>query len=403
MSALPFDILPIIASSLPHNPTSLKAACLVSHQWKLAFQPALFFGVHINNEVASNKFLAVIQTHPPFASLVRSLELQFTGGPINTIFMKLPLLQSLTISHRRALPPKLCTALRLTLGSKHITSLTLQDVKSFPLQILSEIVGLKHFSSIGSSYCGRERALAKPIDYYLLIQQHTTGSQLRSLSLSSMGPDKHELLQYLIHPKCVIDLRDVKHLTFHSDPQLDHTMFCSLVSMIPSTLEHLTYRAPKQPTVGVNGMGLQLLNDFRLSRFTHLQSFELYTYLNTTHDFTEIDLSPWSTAFIANLSTPSRLESLEIRCSWNYITSKYAPTAPASARRLGFTSVPDAARQRWDDLDSFLSSKAFPMLKVVSFYVASIDIDSPKDVMAIKLPRLEKEGKLRVVMLSEGV
>ncbi|TFK70132.1 hypothetical protein BDN72DRAFT_877996 [Pluteus cervinus] len=381
MSALPLDILDTIARNLQHNTAALKAACLVARQWQLVFQRVLFSHVQIKDEISSNNFLAAIQDQSSVASLIRSLELQFTAEPTDTLFVKLPLLQSLSICARRTLSPKFCTALRPALRSQHLTSLTLQDVKWFPLQILNEAVALEHFSSIGTSYhAGGDKALAN---------DGQSQARLHTLSLSAMGSDKHELIKWLTHPGCILDLRGVKSLGFRADYGFDSHVFRRLLSRIPSTLEHLNYQAPGQSTSTTDSIVQSLLNAFNLTRFTDLRSLTIYTYLNTVPGFSKIDLLPWCVAFVSTLSTPSKLESLRIRCSWTFSRSTSDPSSSNS--RL----------QRWDDFDDLLSSTAFSKLGQVTLYLAfaggSTSLDRSKNFISRRLPRLVRQGKLRVV------
>ncbi|TFK70147.1 hypothetical protein BDN72DRAFT_566737 [Pluteus cervinus] len=217
-----------------------------------------------------------------------------------------------------------------------------------------------------------------------------TGSRLQTLSLSSMGPDRHELLKWLIHPECPIDLRELKEFIFHADIEIDHKMFCRLLSIIPSTLEHLTYRPPPQ-TIRANAMGLRLLNDFHLSRFPHLRSFTLYTHLSAREEFSEIGFSNWSAIFLLSLPKPSTLESLRMRCNWNTFASN----------RFISPESDDVRLRRWEDLDSFLSSEAFSNLSGVFLHLALEDgsryKDPCRDAIAGRLHRLQRQGKLLIL------
>ncbi|TFK70148.1 hypothetical protein BDN72DRAFT_839460 [Pluteus cervinus] len=389
MSALPLDILDLIARLLQHNPAALKAACLVARPFQFAFQAVLFSNVQINNETSLNKFLAVIYDQPLFASFVRSLELFFTRGSIGTIFVKLPLLRSLAIRDRRVLPPELCIALGVALGSQHLTSFTLWGVQEFPLQVLHEASALQHFSSIGTSYHGQEKALTNTNGDQIQ-KRASPRSLLRTLSLSYMGSDNHELLKWLTHPGCTVDIRGVKRLVFYVDLELDHNIFCNFLSVIPPTLEHLTFRAPR--LISTTSIWLEQSKDFPLARFTHLRTMTIFTYIKTTEVYTEIDLLPWCHAFLSTLSTPSTVESLEIQCTWTFMPVTWPRSHPDTARR-----------QRWNDFDGLLSSTAFPSLGEISLHLDLREgrLEEVKNAITRNLPRLEQQGKLRILaMLS---
>ncbi|TFK70149.1 hypothetical protein BDN72DRAFT_566766 [Pluteus cervinus] len=394
MPPLPLDILGTTAEHLHNDTITLKAACLVAPLWRLAFQRILFSHVHIKDENSSNKFLAISNDHLPFRSFVRSLELEFRDdhmhGGVIFIIDNLPQLQSIVVREPRhiGLLPEFCSALRSALGSKHLTSLTLQDIDFFPLQVLSGAIALKSFSSIRTRYVGRE----EPLVDHGQIQEHAA-LRLHTLSLADMGSDEHKLLKWLIRPGCRFDLRWVRrfHFDAEADYALESQMFGSLLSMIPSTLEDLAYRPPPQSLDDT--MPQDFLNAFNLTRFPNIRTLTLYTRLHRFYNFGEFELLPWCIGFLLTLPTPSKLESLAIQCRKSITLTHRAP--------FNFDT---RVQERLDDLDGFLSSStAFPNLMDVSFYLAvKEDFKASKDIIAGGLCRLERQDKLRFFESQDG-
>ncbi|TFK70129.1 hypothetical protein BDN72DRAFT_839439 [Pluteus cervinus] len=381
MSTLPLDILDIIARLLQNETTTLKTACLVAHNWRIAFQPLLFSSVRITKEGTSKRFIDVINERPSLRLYVRVLEVEFTEDPTGKILVKLPRLEKITIRKRDILRSGFSEPLRSSLRSRYLTSLKLHNVVWFSLRLLNGATALKEFSSCNSSYAEMDLALIQDSESPILpTQTRTLGPRLRTLSLSSLARGKCELFKWLAHPKCILDLRELKTLDMHAFSITELEYFCDILPLIPSTLEHLTYIPPAQSAVPK--MMQTIMEYFTLTRFTHLRIITFYIYLSVTRGPNEFDYLPWCTAFLSTLPNPSTLESIYMQCN----------IADNIELRLDFRP------QRWNQFDSLLSSSAFPKLNQVL-------LDFPKHhptfllfktLLTENLSGLEREGKLEI-------
>ncbi|TFK70130.1 hypothetical protein BDN72DRAFT_839440 [Pluteus cervinus] len=391
MSTLPFDVLDITAEDVRNDIPTLKAACLVARHWQHAFQHVLFSDVLIKDERSTHHFSNAVNDISSLGIYVRSLEVRHVGP--GSILSKLPRLERITIRNVHVLLPDFCDSLRLGLAS-HLTSLTLHDVSWFNLPIFNGATALKHFTSSRTSYCG-EAAGALVEDGQ--IRSHV-GQQLHSLSLLSLPArmwDGYQLLKWLTDPRCIMDLRGLKSLDIRTEHEAEWRRLCRFSSVIPSTLEHLTYKPPSQiaaPRLGTQSMQ-RLLDDFNLERFTHLRTLTLYTHLGVNEDYTEFSLLPWCFAFLSTIRTPSNLESLTMHCS--FIRDKD-----------NLVANPRQVSKRWDNFDRLFSSAAFSNLDQVALYLL-VTHETPfflvKNAIAGKLPRLDHDGKLLIVPSEDGL
>ncbi|TFK70108.1 hypothetical protein BDN72DRAFT_896692 [Pluteus cervinus] len=379
MVGLPFDILDIIARLLQQNTTTLKAACLVAHQWRLAFQPILFSDVQITSKSSSQHFLTAIRDRPLCGPYVNSLDVQSIGDSTGQVLAKLPRLEKLTLRrHLTYIPqPGFYNSLRLSLESRLLTSLTLHNFTRFPLQILNRASALRHLSSSNPSYGGMNLALAQHSNPQL--DNHPTGPQLHSLKLSLLVSGGCDLFKWFTNPRCILDFRNLKILDVCPTDVKEFHMFCDLASVVPPTLEQLVFTPP--PHCATPGTRQGILNSFSLTKFTHIRRLTLFIYLTRNRGFFEFDYLPWLIAFLSTLPNPSILESLTLQCI----------IASNISIQLDFRP------QRWNELDALLTSTAFAHLYRVSLYLPHEPMfQEVRIVLTQSLPSLEREGKLLI-------
>ncbi|TFK59483.1 hypothetical protein BDN72DRAFT_608956 [Pluteus cervinus] len=323
MTLLPVELVSLILdhAAQSYSPTELAASftsfSLVSRDWNAFAQPVLFSRfTRYKQHYTSSPLIKTLLSHHNLRPHAKALWIDghwyHSETETKLLFALLPQMLELGIWHSGY--TKLLSSSTLNdavMASGNLTSLCLQSLEDFPIDLFDHWVSLEELYVRNTVMAGFSRFTGEPTT----ISQSTTGHRprLRRLQLEIYRLDERSTLAWLAHPQCIFDLTLIR--TFHLNSHLSHVadnydeIARDLMSICAPSIEDLVVAAPS--TSEQNG---PLLSSSRTSVACELQRVRVlrFRFLEQGSIVEKVAVVSWITAFLSVLAQPGILEEIWI-------------------------------------------------------------------------------------------